>query len=201
MPFRAVLDTNVLFPFSLRDTLLRLAEPDPSPAPAPLYIPLWSERILDEMVRNLVEDGRMDQDRADRLASVMRSAFEDASVGKDAIAAPEGSMTNDPGDRHVLAAAVAGGAEAIITFNLEHFSPDACEPFGVEPTHPDEFLLALYGIAHELVVEEVRQQAADLTNPPWSFEDLIGALERAGVERFADALRNHLAPEADDPKG
>jgi hypothetical protein len=87
MPFRAVLDTNVLFPFSLRDTLLRLAEPDPTPSPAPLYIPLWSERILDEMVRNLVEDERMDQDRADRLAALMRSAFESASVGKDAIAA------------------------------------------------------------------------------------------------------------------
>jgi hypothetical protein len=76
-----------------------------------------------------------------------------------------------------------------------------CEPFGVEPTHPDEFLLALYGIAPELVVEEVRQQAADLTNPPWSFEDLIEALERAGGERFADALRTPLASEADDPRG
>ncbi len=40
MPFRAVVDANVLYPFSLRDTLLRLAEPEPSPAPAPLYIPL-----------------------------------------------------------------------------------------------------------------------------------------------------------------
>lgn len=80
MPFRAVLDANVLYPFSLRDTLLRLAEPEPAPAPAPLYIPLWSDRILEEMVRNLVEDGRMDQDRADRLASLMRSAFEEASV-------------------------------------------------------------------------------------------------------------------------
>jgi predicted nucleic acid-binding protein len=120
MPFRAVLDADVLFPFSLRDTLLRLAEPEPVPGPASLYVPLWSERILEEMVRNLVEDRRMDQERANRLASLMRSAFEDASVGNEAIRALEESMTNDPGDRHVLAAAVAGGAEAIITFNLEH---------------------------------------------------------------------------------
>jgi hypothetical protein len=75
MPFRAVLDANVLYPFSLRDTLLRLAEPEPAPAPTPLYIALWSERILEEMVRNLVEDRRMDQERANRLASLMRSAF------------------------------------------------------------------------------------------------------------------------------
>lgn len=201
MPFRAVLDANVLFPFSLRDTLLRLAEPEPSPGPTPLYIPLWSERILEEMVRNLVKDRRMDQERADRLASLMRSAFEEASVGGDAVAALEPSMTNDPGDRHVLAAAVAGGAEAIITFNLEHFPPASCEPFGVEATHPDEFLLALYGIAPALVVEEARQQAADLTKPPWTFEDLICALERAGVERFAGTLRDHVASEAQHPGG
>jgi predicted nucleic acid-binding protein len=197
MPFRAVLDANVLFPFSLRDTLLRLAEPAPSPGPAPLYTPLWSERILDEMVRNLVEDGRMDQDRADRLASLMRSAFEEAAVGEEAIAALEESMTNDQGDRHVLAAAVAGGADAIITFNLDHFPSEACDRFGVDATDPDEFLLALHGIAPDRVIAEVRLQAADLTNPPWSFDDLLGALERAGVGRFADALREHLASEPD----
>jgi predicted nucleic acid-binding protein len=190
MPFRAVLDANVLYPFSLRDTLLRLAEPEPAPAPAPLYIPLWSERILEEMVRNLVEDRRMDQERADRLASLMRSAFEEASLAEDAIAALEDSMTNDPGDRHVLAAAVAGGAEAIITFNLEHFPPEACKPFGIEAAHPDEFLLALYELAPERVVAEVRRQAEDLTNPPWSFAELIDALERAGVAEFANALRH-----------
>lgn len=199
MPFRAVLDANVLFPFSLRDTLLRLAEPEPAPAPAPLYIPLWSDRILDEMVRNLVEDGRMGQERADRLASLMRSAFEDASVSEEAIAALEESMTNDPGDRHVLAAAVAGGAEAIITFNLEDFPPEACEPFGVEPTHPGEFLLALYELAPEVVVAEVRRHAGDLTNPPWGVDELIDALERAGVARFAETLHDHVATEADRP--
>jgi hypothetical protein len=189
MPFRAVLDANVLYPFSLRDTLLRLAEPEPSPAPAPMYIPLWSERILEEMVRNLVEDGRMDEDRADRLASLMRSAFEEASVSDEAIAALERSMSNDPGDRHVLAAAVAGGAEAVITFNLEHFPPEACEPFGVEATHPDAFLVAMYELAPELVVAEVRRQAADLTNPPWGVDELIDALGRAGVGEFASTLR------------
>jgi len=190
MPFRAVLDANVLYPFSLRDTLLRLAEPEPAPAPAPLYIPLWSERILEEMVRNLVEDRRVDQERADRLASLMRSAFDDALVGEEAIAALEDSMTNDPGDRHVLAAAVAGGAEAIITFDLGHFRPEACEPFGVEATHPDDFLLALYELAPDRVVAELRRQADDLTNPPWSYADLIGALGRAGVAKFANVLRD-----------
>ena len=141
------------------------------------------------MARNLVEDGRVDEERASRLAGLMRSAFEEASVGEEAIARLESSMGNDPGDRHVLAAAVAGGAEAIITFNLEHFAPEACEPFGIEATHPDEFLLALFSLAPERVVAEVRRQAEDLTNPPWSADELISALERAGIPKFASALR------------
>jgi hypothetical protein len=99
-------------------------------------------------------------------------------------------MTNDPGDRHVLAAAVAGGADAIVTLNLEHFPPEACEPFGVEATHPDEFLVALYELTPERAVAEVRQQADDLTNPPWTFADLLDALERAGVPESANALRD-----------
>ena len=65
MPFSAVLDANTLYPFSLRDTLLRLAELE-------LYTPLWSERILEEMRRNLVERP-ITQEQADRLAAAMRA--------------------------------------------------------------------------------------------------------------------------------
>ena len=47
----AVLDACVLYPLPLRDTLLSVAE-------AGLYEARWSERILDEVERNLVADER-----------------------------------------------------------------------------------------------------------------------------------------------
>ena len=50
-----------------------------------------------------------------QIASLMHSAFEEASVSEEAIEALEDSMDNDPGDRQVLAAAIAGDAEPIIT--------------------------------------------------------------------------------------
>ena len=72
MIFSAVLDTNALYPFSLRDTLLRLAELE-------LYTPLWSERILEEMRRNLVER-QITHEQAERILRAMRGAFEEAEV-------------------------------------------------------------------------------------------------------------------------
>lgn len=180
MPFSAVLDTNVLYPFSLRDTLLRLAELE-------LYTPLWSERILDEMRRNLVERQITDE-QADRLAAAMRGAFEEAEVDAAEIERLEPAMTNDPNDRHVLAAAVAAGSELIVTFNLADFPARACEPLGVEAIHPDDFLLDLHDLSPPGVQAALEQQAADL-NPPWPLDQLLDALEIAGVPRFAAAIR------------
>jgi predicted nucleic acid-binding protein len=180
MPFSAVLDASILYPFSLRDTLLRLAELE-------LYTPLWSERILDEMRRNLVER-QISEQLADRLAAAMRDAFEEAEVDAAEINWLEPAMTNDRKDRHVLAAAVAAGSELIVTFNLDDFPAAACEPLGVAAIHPDDFLLDLHGFSPDSVRTALDQQAADL-NPPWPLDQLLHALEIAGVPRFAAAVR------------
>ena len=99
MSLQAVLDANVLLPAPLRDTLLRLAEAD-------LYVPRWSERILDEVAKNLVESGRTDTARAARVTETMAAAFPEAMAPTSVISTIEPAMTNDPKDRHVLAAAV-----------------------------------------------------------------------------------------------
>lgn len=180
MIFSAVLDANVLYPFSVRDTLLRLAELE-------LYRPLWSGRILAEMRKALLEHG-VTVDQAERLVTAIRDAFEEAEVDEAEIARLEPAMTNDLGDRHVLATAVAADSELIVTSNLAHFPSDACEPVGVEARHPDEFLLDLLDLAPEGVRAALEEQAADL-NPPWPLDELLRALERAGVPQFVAAIR------------
>src|SRR5919198_179696 len=181
MPFSAVLDANVLYPFSLRDSLLRLAELE-------LYTPLWSVRILEEMTRNLVEQ-RITEEQAARIEQAMRQAFEEAEVDPAEIEPLEPAMTNDPKDRHVLAAAVAADSELIVTFNLDDFPPEACEPLGVEAIHPDEFLLDLHDLNPDAVRAALEQQGADL-HPPWPLEQLLNALTTAGVPKFAETIRN-----------
>jgi len=74
----------------------------------------------------------------------MSAAFDGAAVPGAAIERLEPAMTNDRKDRHVLAAAVASGAHAVVTLNLKHFPPADCAPLAIEPLHPDAFLLDLY---------------------------------------------------------
>lgn len=72
-PFKVVLDANVLYPFSLRDTLLRAAA-------GGLFQLYWSEEILDETTRNLVANGTTTEEQAARLRSAMTKAFPESMV-------------------------------------------------------------------------------------------------------------------------
>src|SRR6476620_2649550 len=109
---RVVLDACVLFPMYLRDTLLSAAEED-------LYLPYWSQEIIDEVIGNLVKGGTFSQEKAKNLESKIQLAFPEAMV--EVPVALEQAMTNDPKDRHVLAAAVTAGADIIVTNNLKDF--------------------------------------------------------------------------------
>lgn len=181
MALGAVLDTCVLYPFSLCDILLRLADRE-------LYDLYWSGRILEELGRNLVEHG-LTSAQATHRVDQMRRAFPAAEVSRTAVVRLEPRMTNDPKDRHVLAAAVAAKSEAVVTFNVRHFATDACAPYGVRVLHPDQFLIGLHDLDHQSVEDEIAAQAAALRRPPVSSAQLVGMLERAGVPEFAAILR------------
>jgi predicted nucleic acid-binding protein len=148
--FVVVLDTCVLAPMPLCDTLLRLAE-DP-----PFYMPRWSAAILDEL-RRVLRRMQYSDVQAERRITAMQTAFEDACVAGYAGLVP--SMTNNEKDRHVLAAAVRGGARAILTENVKHFPAESVGPYGIEVLTPDRFLEDRLHLNQELLEEKLRGQA------------------------------------------
>lgn len=185
--YSAVLDACVLVPNVLCDTLLRLAE-------AGFYRPLWSIRILDE-VHDAVLRIRPDIPPSRMVARLdaMNGAFEDAVVsGWEPVAA--GLDLPDPDDRHVLAAAIAGGAQAVVTFNTKDFPADALAATEVIARHPDDFLLDQLDLLPSLALSVLRGQAADMNKPPSDLAGLLSRLGLAGVPNFAEAARR-LAPE------
>jgi predicted nucleic acid-binding protein len=181
----AVLDASVLYPLPLRDTLLRTAVAD-------MYSPRWSERILQETTRNLIADGRARPEQAQRLTDSMREAFDAAMVPADEIERLEPEMSNERKDRHVLAAAVAAGAELIVTLNLRDFPHSVCKSLSIEAVHPDEFLLRLHRLDPAAVQAALVRQAAALTRPPLTVFDVLDRLA-ASVPEFATTLREGLA--------
>jgi predicted nucleic acid-binding protein len=166
MPFWAVLDACVLHPVAIADTLLWVAHVE-------VYQPLWSQDILAELRRSVLE--RLPEANIDARIADMVEAFPEAEVVDYDEIVP--SLTNDPKDRHVLAAAIVGRAQVIVTTNLRHFSPAACEPYGVEAQHPDEFLTNALHLDHERVIRALAQQAAAKQRPPISFEGLLDRLD------------------------
>lgn len=177
-PLVVIVDANVLFPFTLRDTILRAAA-------AGFYQLRWSVEILDEMERNLVSTGTMAADKAAKLRATMEECFPEAMVtGYSSLVA---RLRNNEKDRHVVAAAVKAGAQVIVTLNTKHFTP---LPHGLEARSPDEFLCNLFDLDPERFIELLREQAADLKKPPMTFDELLERLGRF-VPDLVAAVRQH----------
>ncbi|MBI2373888.1 MAG: PIN domain-containing protein [Deltaproteobacteria bacterium] len=178
-PIKVVLDANVLFRLSVRDTILRAAERGAIQVH-------WSETILEETRRNLLAKLMSTEAQAERLVATMKVAFPDAMVSDydDLIA----TMKNDMGDRHVAAAAVKCGARVIVTSNLGDFRE---LPEGIEAMSPDEFLSNLLEADPHGMVDQLRRQASALRRPPRSFEELLAGMGKL-VPHFMAEVREYV---------
>jgi predicted nucleic acid-binding protein len=183
--YTVILDANVLYPQLLRDTLLSLAGEN-------LYHARWSATINDEWVRSVVKNK---PDIAHKLPAVverMNASVPDCLVTHyeklaDSIELP------DRDDRHVVAAAIAGHADAIVTFNLKDFPQAVLEPYGIEVQHPDEFVVNQLQLQKIPALSAIKKMRARWTNPPRSAQDLITAFELRGLPLTADLLREAIA--------
>jgi hypothetical protein len=169
----AVLDACVLVPAPLCDLLLRVAS-------AGMYLLRWTDDILEEVRRTLVNDlGRSDE-QARKPIAAMRGAFPEALVtGHNQLIL---SMTNDPKDRHVLAAAVISHALVIVTNNLRDFPDTALMPFGIEAQSPDQFRTDLAEGDVTLMKLVLTRQANALRNPPKTVADILQSLSSHAPE-------------------
>ena len=99
MAFDVLLDTCVIYPANLRDTLLRLAEAD-------LYRPRWSADIMVELDRNLVKHG-VNPAGVARLTTAMNEAFLEANVTDSTLQRQADSNRREPRTLQALLDALA----------------------------------------------------------------------------------------------
>jgi PIN domain-containing protein len=180
MPFTVLYDANALYPMSLRDLLVRVGQ-------TTLVRARWTAEIMDEWSRALVAKRPDLETRVQRTVQLMNEAIRDVLVTGYESLIP-GLQLPDPGDRHVLAAAIRAGAQTIVTFNLGHFPQEALAPYGIEAQHPDELIEHLIDLGGGTLADIVVTMAADKRKPPMTPQEVIESLRRAGLPRSADVL-------------
>ena len=185
--YTALLDACVLFPVAVCDSLMSVAATG-------LYAPKWTQRIEDEWTRSLAQKSG----RPPGSYNVRRDAMRDAAPDWEV---PEYAWTRiapclqlpDPDDVHVLAAAIAGHADCIVTANLKDFPAEALAPFGIQVIHPDEFLIAQMDLDSLSVLAAFKEQRARLKNPAYTSSAFADALERNALVLTAQRLREAAA--------
>lgn len=180
--YTAFLDACVIYPAPVRDLLLQLAVTD-------IYKARWSADVHREWIDNLLENEPHRQ-RADleRTRDLMDKATRDALVtGYEGIIS---SLTlPDPDDRHVLAAAIVGGCDVIVTANLKDFPDAELAHYEIDAQHPDEFLCHHLNLAQGLFCGCVHKVRHRLTKPPYTVEEYLATLTRCGLVATAAELR------------
>lgn len=173
--FTVVLDACVLYPFSLRDVLLRLAELN-------LYRPKWTDKINQEWVTNLGKEEGIDQESLERTVRLMNNAFPEALVTgyQKLIQAVE---LPDPDDRHVLAAAIRVNADLIVTNNIKDFPEEELDKYDIEAQKADTFVHNLIDLDKQKCCEALRNLLNDLTDPPLSQKELLKRFRKVGLKK------------------
>ncbi len=180
MPLPVLLDASVLRPALLCDVLLRLAE-------AGAYRPHWSTDATVELHRALASTPGIGPRAAARRVREMNQAFTDAAItGYEGLSE---AMTCAPQDRPVLAAAVHGGCQVILTFDPQRFAPQSTVRYFVQPVHPDDFLLDHLDLDAGTMMNALDSQLSAMRWSNLTVVRFLDRLQEAGLPGFASELR------------
>lgn len=183
---RVFVDTNVLFPFSVMDVMLALTEDS-------VHDVLWTQALLAEWERVIVREQRRSAASAVAITAAIRESFPDSEVPESAYTHLIAQMPgDDPDDRVHMAAAIAGGAETIVTWNQADFPAEPLAAHRIQVRGPDEYLCDLLDTWPEEVAGTVVRLAGEKRRPPMTPTDLTNLLAKAGVPAFAERLQTRL---------
>lgn len=177
---KVLLDTCVIYPTVMREMILGVAG-------AGAFTPLWSERIIGEWLHAAAKLGPDAQAQAAGEAALMAARWPVASVAY-APSLEARLWLPDPADTHVLAAAIAGSADGILTLNARDFPRNILAEEGLWRADPDGFLHGIWQAQPGLVAEVaagVLAEARRLSQGDWEMRPL---LKKARLPRLAKAL-------------
>ncbi len=183
---RVFADTNVLFPFSIMDLVLGMAEDG-------MHEFLWSEDLLQEWQRVIVEASRRSAQSAASVAAAIREFFEDGEVTRAAYEADIDEMPSpDIDDRKHIAAAKAGRATVLLTKNLKDFPAAALAEMSIRVLDIDAYLCEQLDASPEQMLWTGSRIAGEKRRPPMSLDEWLSVVGKAGAPEFVARFRHRF---------
>ncbi|MDO5665799.1 MAG: PIN domain-containing protein [Bacteroidia bacterium] len=181
--FKAILDTNVIYPVIIRDLLFWFAHYD-------LYTPKWSKHIFDEWQSVLQRKG-VSAEEAQKRTQVANKAFPDALVRNYATLIKNLELPDDK-DRHVLAAAIKTSADVIVTNNLKDFPEEYLDAFGIKVKTADDFLTDVIDLNSQQALAAFKEMVLNKRNPDLNEYEVLEQLRKNGLTDTANYLHSLL---------
>jgi len=179
--YTVLLDANVMHPSIVRGALLWFAA-------SRLFRPLWSEAILAEWEESLRQRfADLAADHFQRQRTYMDSFGEALVEGYEPLM-PALTLP-DPKDVHVLAAAIHGRADAIVTYNLKDFPVEAAARHGIEVKHPDDFIVNVIDLDTAKALTAIGSQRRQFRNPAVTAEDYLDRFRKSGLVQASHRLQ------------
>ena len=177
-------DTNILHSAGMRDILLQLAVAD-------LLQPRWSPDIGHELMRTL-RNRRPDIDpkTIENAWKDMNHYFPEAMITGYEHLVDDVDLP-DPQDRHILAAAIHGNCNVIVTQNLKDFPAEATDPFGIEVCNADDFFMTIFISHPQEFLESIHAILLRLKSPSYSVAEYLEMRAREGLDNIAAELLRH----------
>jgi PIN domain len=175
-------DANIFYSIVTTDLILSLGS-------AELFYPRWTNQIHDEWMRNLLADRpNLDPAKIEWRRRQMDEAIDDPLIEGYEYLTP-GLSLPDNDDCHVLAAAIHGQVQVILTYNQRDFPEQVLSHHGISAQHPDDFLTALVGRYPDEVCATLEEMRARKSRPPLSPVEMLRRFESQKLPRFVAAVR------------
>jgi predicted nucleic acid-binding protein len=183
---RVFVDANELFPFSVMDLVVILAEE--------LVIDfVWTDELLSQWERVIVREGKRTPATARLVSQAVRQFFASTRIDPSLYRGHvEEVPSRDPDDKVHIAVCAYGGATVLLTRNERDFPRQFLAAHGVAVSSADPYLTGLLRRRPAEFVRAVRQLAASKQRPAMSPCDVAANLEIAGASPLSAALGRHL---------
>ena len=178
---RVFIDADCLHKLYLRTLLLTLA------GSGDIHI-LWTREVFEEARKSLVARFPEDSEKLRLKFDLIKTHFYGNEVkGYQWLIGTLGCR--DLNDEHVLAGAIQGKADVLLTFNLRDFPKDS--PQGLRVMHPDSFLSLWLEAKPKEGIQAISEWLARFENPPIEANFACLLVQKIDCQQLAAFIKKH----------